>query len=117
MSPAPSLVRAVVSVNDLDRAVGLYVDVLGLTIVDRSGDLATLHTGGGAGAVLLHERETPDPGHAVSLTFAVDDLDRVVQAWRAADGVVVDEPQRQPWGERMAVVRDLDGHVVCLLEA
>lgn len=116
MSTVPSLVRAVVSVNDLDRALGLYVDVLGLRLADRSGDLATLHAAAGLD-VMLHERETPQPGHAVSLTFAVDRLDRVVEDWRAAGGVVVDEPQRRPWGEHLAVVRDPDGHVVCLLQA
>ena len=115
MSNPPSLVRTVVSVNDLAQALGLYVDVLGLSLEHSSDDLATLGTGGGIG-VMLHERETPEPGHAVSLTFAVEALDEVVAAWREAGGAIVDEPARQPWGEVMSVVRDHDGHVVCLLQ-
>ena len=46
----------------------------------------------------------------------LEDVDAVVAAWSASDGGVLDPPETQPWGERMAVVRDADGHVVCLLQ-
>jgi uncharacterized glyoxalase superfamily protein PhnB len=37
-----------------------------------------------------------------------------VRAWQGRGGEVIDPPEVQPWGEFMAVVRDPDGHVVCI---
>jgi lactoylglutathione lyase len=44
----------------------------------------------------------------------VDDVDETVGAMRAAGAPVVAEPVDQPWGERVAQVRDPDGHLVHL---
>jgi uncharacterized glyoxalase superfamily protein PhnB len=51
----------------------------------------------------------------VAPAFAVDELEATVDAWVRAGGAVVDPPEVQPWGERMAVLRDADGHLVCLV--
>lgn len=110
----PTLSRLIVSVNSLDAALLFYADVVGLTLQHRSGELAWLATSDGV-QLMLHERPTEVPANAtVSPGFFVDDLHGVVAAWEAQGGVVLDAPAEQPWGERMAVVRDTDGHVVCL---
>ena len=51
----------------------------------------------------------------MSIGLLVDGLESLVDTWRANGGSVVDEPSRQPWGEDQAVVRDPDGHLVCLV--
>ena len=109
-----TLSRLIVSVNSLDAALAFYSDVVGLTLQNRSGEMAWLGTSDGV-QVMLHERPTVVPQNAtVSPGFFVDGVDAVVAAWAARGGVVIDPPAQQPWGERMAVVRDADGHVVCL---
>ena len=50
---------------------------------------------------------------AGGMTVAVDAL---VTGWAEHGGAGVDAPADQAWGERMAMVRDPDGHLVCLVE-
>jgi predicted enzyme related to lactoylglutathione lyase len=105
--------RLIVSVADLDAALALYRDVLGLEPTGAQGELAFLRTADGL-EVMLHRRATVASPAAVAIGFLVDDLDAVVERWRSAGGGVIDPPATQPWGERMAVVQDADGHVVCI---
>ncbi len=109
-----SLRRIIVSVDSLDAALVFYSDALGLALQSRTGVIARLSTADGV-EVMLHERPTEVPKNpTVSPGFAVDDVDRVIAAWTEHGGEVIDPPSAQPWGERMAVVRDADGHVVCV---
>lgn len=107
--------RVIVSVTDLEQALGFYRDVLGLAAVTSPG-FATLPAGPGV-ELFLHERQSAVSDLAVAASFAIPDLDGTCAAWVSQGGVVVDPPRRQPWGERMAVVRDFDGHLVCLVQA
>jgi predicted enzyme related to lactoylglutathione lyase len=107
--------RLVVSVTDLDLALGFYHQLLGLPATRVPG-FAFLD--GGAGVeVMLHQRPAEPSDRSVAGSFRVADVDGCVAAWVARGGVVVDGPSGQPWGERMAVVRDPDGHLVCLIGA
>lgn len=107
--------RIVVSVRNLHESLAFYADLLHLDLVETRSGFATLAAGGGV-QLGLHERDTEPSDRAVALSFAVDDLDRVCSAWEHARGTVVDPPACQPWGERMAMVRDPDRHLVCLVE-
>jgi predicted enzyme related to lactoylglutathione lyase len=53
---------------------------------------------------------------AVAIGFAVARLDEILTGWVAAGGAVIDPPGRLPTGERMATLRDADGHVVYVSE-
>jgi uncharacterized glyoxalase superfamily protein PhnB len=107
--------RVIVSVAERERALGFYRDALGLDVTYRQGDVVTLGVPGGDLEVMLHERP-PTPGLAgVALSFLVDDVDAVTAAAEKAGASVVDAPADQPWGERQAVLTDLDGHVICLV--
>lgn len=44
----------------------------------------------------------------------VEDVDAAFHTLRAAGATVVAEPENQPWGERVAQVRDPDGNLVYL---
>ncbi|MEC4611805.1 VOC family protein [Tsukamurella tyrosinosolvens] len=111
-----SISRLVVSVSALDPALAFYEGLLGLRRTAGAGELARLATTDGI-EVMLHERPATPSDTAVAIGFAVADLDGVVGTWTARGGAVVDPPEERPWGERMAVVRDADGHVVCLSQA
>lgn len=108
------LVRVVVSVGDLERALGFYRDLLGLEPVLRPG-FARLPLNDRV-EVLLHERPSSPSDTAVAVSFGVSGLDERCVRWEQRGGAVIDPPAAQPWGERMAVVRDPDGHLVCLVE-
>lgn len=107
--------RVIVSVTDLERALGFYRDILGLAAVTSPG-FATLPAGRGL-ELFLHERRSAVSDLAVAASFATADLDGTCAAWASRGGTVVDPPEYRPWGERMAVVRDPDGHLVCLVQA
>lgn len=107
--------RLIISVAQLDRSIVFYRDALGLTLSRQSEGFAWLATGDDV-EILLHERETAANGGSVSIAFTVNALDDVVADWASRGGGIIDEPQTQPWGERMAVVTDADGHIVCLCE-
>lgn len=109
-----SIVRIIVSVNDLERALEFYRDVLGLEAALQPG-FARLPLAGVA-EILLHERASAPSDTGVAASFGVAALDTICRRWQAAGGEIVDAPATQPWGERMAVVRDVDGHLVCLVE-
>lgn len=111
-----SISRLVVSVTALDPALAFYEGLVGLRRTASADELAWLATADGV-EIMLHERPATPSDTAVALGLAVPDLDGVVGAWAARGGVVVDPPEERPWGERMAVVRDPDGHLVCLSQA
>jgi predicted enzyme related to lactoylglutathione lyase len=110
--------RLVVSVTSLDRSLAFYGDILGLsaTVGGAPGDRIARISADGGVELLLHERATTASDRAVAATFALDDLDDACARWAGQGGVIVDPPADQPWGERMAVVRDADGHLVCLTQ-
>lgn len=115
MSRAVTLQRIVVSVTDLEEALAFYRGVLELEIANRAPGFAWLRSADGV-ELMLHERASSPSDTAVAVGFATPALDEVVARWAAAGGAIVDAPEVRPWGERMAVVRDADGHVVCLSE-
>ena len=53
-----------------------------------------------------------EPTPRFSLWVYTDDCDAAVDRLRAAGVTVLEEPADQPWGERVARVRDPDGNTV-----
>jgi lactoylglutathione lyase len=114
-------------VDDLDRALGFYVDVLGLRLGHRSGGYAQLDTG--ATRLALYTRsamaetlglslEPPAadaPGFEVG--FKVTDVDAAFAELIARGAQPVMPPTDRFWGQRTAYVRDPDGHLIELAQA
>jgi uncharacterized glyoxalase superfamily protein PhnB len=107
--------RVIVSVADLGPALRLYRDALGFTEKYHADDIVMLGSETGGFELLLHRRP-PTPGLAgVSVSYVVDDVDAATAAAERAGAGIVDAPADQPWGERQAVLTDVDGHVFCLV--
>lgn len=116
----------VLVVEELDRALAFYCDVLGLPLAHRSGPYAQLDTG--ATRVSLFERQamaatlglqvnapSPDaPGF--ELGFKVTDCDAAYAELLAAGATPAVPPTDRAWGQRTAYVRDPDGHLVELAQ-
>ena len=107
--------RVIVSVADLGPALGLYRDALGFVEKYRNDEIVVLGLPEGDLELMLHRR-SPTAGPAgVAASYRVDDVDEVATAAEKAGARVFDAPADQPWGERQAVLSDIDGHVFCLV--
>jgi lactoylglutathione lyase len=117
------------SVSDLARSLVFYRDLLGGVINYRFpeqgepafvtltlGESSEVGLGAitGPGEALHGEPLRPATGHRIELCVYVDDVDAAVRGARDAGFTVMLEPKDQPWGERIAYLRDPDGNMVML---
>jgi lactoylglutathione lyase len=127
--PRANKLFPMLSVSDLDRSLAFYRDLFAGVVTYRFpeqgdpafvvvtlGDASEVGLGvlSGDGGALHGEPLRPALGHRIELCVYVDDVDAVAQAAQAAGFAVVSAPQDQPWGERIAYLRDPDGNMVML---
>lgn len=122
-------IRVCIDVDDMDRAVAFYGDVLGLTPGRRLGDAWVEMLGATSPIDLLRARPGSAPSAAlegrardygrhwtpVHLDFVVDDLDAVVRRACGAGATLDREVQERAFG-RMANLADPFGHGLCILQ-
>jgi lactoylglutathione lyase len=114
----------IIATTDLPRALRFYRDLLGGTVAfEYPGpdgepayvgiDLGQSHVGIG------QDRDAPgsDIPKSMSLWIYADDCDAAIETLRAGGVTITAEPADQPWGERMARVRDFDGNEVIIATA
>ena len=106
-------------VRDMDAAVAFYTDVVGLTLIRRTGDgWAEFDSGTPVRLALhgaIHGSEPPPPGGA-AVVFRVEDLDGSRRALEAR-GAPFDEHVGEVEGfARFATFRDPDGNAIQLIE-
>jgi lactoylglutathione lyase len=116
----------VLVVEDLDRSLAFYVDLLGLYLGHRIGAYAQLATGRtrlalyerhAMEATLGRELRPPDPDAVgFELGFKVEDVDVAYEELVEAGAEGVAAPVTRPWGQRTAYLRDPDGHLVELAQ-
>lgn len=113
-------------VEDLDRALGFYVNVLGLRVGHRSGDYAQLDTGTTRLALYTRSAMAKTLGMALDppvsnapgfeLGFKVSDVDAGFAELIARGAQPVMPPTDRFWGQRTAYLRDPDGHLIELAQ-
>ncbi len=103
----------VLSVPDVQRAVSVFRDVLGLEVVMDLGWVATLGSVEGPQISVMHEDATAACNPDLSLD--VDDVDLAHE--RALDlGLEIVHPLTdEPWGVRRFFLRDTGGNIVNVL--
>ena len=113
------------SAVDFERSLWFYRDLLGGSVVYRFPDdepvFVTLQLGDSelgigrmAGSPLHGQPQRPATGHRIELCIYVDCLDELVATAVSGEVEVLVEPTDQPWGERVAYLRDPDGNLVML---
>jgi catechol 2,3-dioxygenase-like lactoylglutathione lyase family enzyme len=113
-------------VEDLERSLQFYTQVLGLPLGHRAGEYAQLDTG--ATRLSLYTRramsqtlgmdltEPPFNAPGFEIGFKVPDVDAAYAALIERGVVSQTPPTDRPWGQRTAYVRDPDGHLVELAQ-
>ena len=114
-------------VEDLDRALRFYVDVLGLRLGHRSGDYAQLDTGttrlalytrSAMAKALSMALDPPAPrAPGFEIGFKVADVDAAFSELIARGAQPMVPPTDRFWGQRTAYLRDPDGHLIELAQA
>jgi lactoylglutathione lyase len=113
-----STLYPILATPELGPMLSFYRDLVGATVAyefrDGSGQLTYvgLRLGTADLGIALDLTATPAVEGRISLWAYVEDCDRVVARLRQSGVTIVDEPADQPWGERMATVRDPDGNLV-----
>ena len=107
--------------GDVDRLVGFYEGLTGLTADRPAPVFATLATSTGSTLAIGHTStapfgdHTPQPGGgAAIIEFLVNDVEEAFVRARELGAEPVLEPTTMPWGNRSAIVRDPDGTLVNL---
>lgn len=113
-------------VDDLDRTLSFYTQVLGLRLGHRSGEYAQLDTG--TTRLGFYTRTAMAQALGFSLTkpaadaagfelgFKVTDVDAAYTELIEKGAAATTPPTTRPWGQRTAYVRDPDGHLIELAQ-
>jgi catechol 2,3-dioxygenase-like lactoylglutathione lyase family enzyme len=102
-------------VDDMDRAVAFYTDVIGLEVAHRSGD-EWAQLAAGSVQLGLHSSAHGARRAGGTLAFTVNDLD-ATRAGLVARGVEIGhEGGGQGGGPRFVEFEDPDGNVLALFE-
>ena len=104
--------------SDLARSMAFYRDVLGFVIGDEwreNGDLTGCEIHAGAVTFMLNQddfakgRDRKKGVGARIWCHTAQDVDRLATEIKARGGVLDQEPQDMPWGDRVFMLSDPDG--------
>jgi uncharacterized glyoxalase superfamily protein PhnB len=104
--------------SDLARSMAFYRDVLGFVIGDEwreNGDLTGCEIHAGAVTFMLNQddfakgRDRQKGVGSRIWCHTAQDLDRLAAEIKARGGVLDQEPQDMPWGDRVFMLSDPDG--------
>jgi lactoylglutathione lyase len=123
MPSKPKLRYAILYVENLERALSFYTEVIGFRQRRRIGPYAELDTGStllglserAFVAKELLEEELPKPGQGsceIGIVVPEAEVQVLYERALAAGCEAIKPPCRQPWGQITSWVRDPDGHVL-----
>jgi len=106
------------SVNDLEKSLAWYCDVVGFSVDrkhERDGRLMAVSLKAGDVRILIGRDDGAKgvdrvKGAGLSLMITTDqNVDDLAARIKAAGGTLASEPADMPWGARVFRLRDLDG--------
>ncbi len=130
MSDVLSLDHIAVTVQDMERAVTFYRNVLGLEVLGQlllnEGTFKLVYLQAGAARIELfafteegRRSETADRNEDLGfkhIAFTVDDVDAVARRLQAHDVPFTVEPTDAPGGVRLAFFHDPDGNLLEIVD-
>lgn len=109
---------ASMTVNDLQKSLAWYQDVLGFSVDqkhERDGALRAVSLRAGDVRIVIGQDDGAKglnrvKGVAISLQITTtQNIDEVAARAKAAGGLLADDPADTPWGARMFRIKDPDG--------
>ena len=104
--------------DDLERLVGFYRDILGLTLRGHKGDFANFAWGEMRLNLGLHDRvegSAKDP-YRTMISFGVADIHGQYDRLRGQGVEFIRVPEQEFWGGWVATFLDPDGNILQLLQ-
>lgn len=109
-------------VNDLEKTIHFYRDILALPIKMQQGTYIEFDTGATTLSVNTRASVKEEIGlnvpeaHVKTQTFeigfVVEDVEEAIENLRNHDVPIIKEPTKKPWGQTVAYVADPDGHYI-----
>ena len=116
-------VAASLTVDDLQKSLAWYRDVLGFTVRDRweqDGTLMGVEMGAGPVVFMLGQddwKKGRDRTKGEGFRLYCDttqDVDRIAERIKASGGLLAQEPRDESWGARALTVDDPDGFKITI---
>ena len=109
---ATSLDTAIIFTTQMEELAAFYAEALEIGPYESSPG----HLGCKVGAIYFgfDQVEEPQSGSAVTLWFAVDDLEATFERLVSMGAEVRYPPTRKPWGAFLAALSDPDGNMIGL---
>ncbi|GIH11690.1 extradiol dioxygenase [Rhizocola hellebori] len=109
----------ILSTADMAKALGFYRDLLGARVTyqfppEGDPDYVSLTIGGSSLGIAVDDKTHAMTNDRVAFWVYTSDCDAAIALLSAGGVQIVQEPADQPWGERMAEVRDPDGNRVLI---
>lgn len=109
-------------INDLEKSIHFYKDILGLPVKMQQGTYVEFDTGVTTLSVNSRQSIKEDIGLDVpessfstqtfEIGFVVEDVPATIEKLRTQGVPVIKEPVTKPWGQTVAYVADPDGHYI-----
>ncbi|HEX6925178.1 MAG TPA: VOC family protein [Longimicrobiaceae bacterium] len=110
----------IIATPDMGRALRFYRDALDGRVIyefsapDGTLAYAGLEIGSSHLGIGLNPGEAGGDGRPISLWIYAEDCDAAVERLRVVGTPILQEPRDEPWGERVARVRDPDGNEIVI---
>ncbi|MDQ6984521.1 MAG: VOC family protein [Ghiorsea sp.] len=112
-------------VQDIEKSVQFYQKAFGIKhkFTHEGGDYAEMETGDTTLAFCVHDlaenligknyaKATSDVLLGSQITFEPNDVKKAYQKAIETGAMLVSQPEVKPWNFEVAIVKDLDGHIV-----
>lgn len=105
-------------VDDFDKSMTFYKDILGLSVNSQDGKFADFKLEGTSlaifeksTAVAMFPKENMGTGGGIVLAFQVDDVAKSCEQLKAKGVAIFEGPKKTEWGQTVAYFKDPDGNI------
>lgn len=109
-------------VNDFEKTLHFYKDILGLTVKMQQGTYVEFDTGSTTLSINTRQSvkeeiglDVPDSSSSTQtfeVGFVVEDVPAAIDKLRSQEISIIKEPVTKPWGQTVAYIADPDGHYI-----
>lgn len=112
------LFAACLLVDDFDKSLTFYKDVLGLAVNSQDGKFADFKLEGTSLAIFqkseataMFPKEFMGSGGGIVLGFQVDDVNKTCEELKTKGVEIFEGPKTTDWGQTVAYFKDPDGNI------